>query len=463
MRVHTIRRVLTSTGCSLLVAVAASVSLARVEAAPQARHARPNAVVQWNEYAGEAALAACLSPINNPLYESRMYAVMHLAVHDALQAVDRRSDPYAFSTSKVRGASPRGAVAAAAHTSLVGVLHQMADSSDPSCIRAALDVVNDAYATATAALPDNRRTDRGLAVGRRAGAALVSLRRDDGSDTPLVVTDYPQGDDPGEWRFTPALPFAFAPEWGDVEPFALSRPDQFAPEPPYAVSSRAYARDFRQVKRLGSDGVSHPSARTEDQTEMALFWVESSPLSWNRLARTLATDQRLDLWDSARLFGLLNLALADGYIASFDVKYQHPFWRPVTAIRLAGRDGNPRTRADRDWTPLAVTPPIPEHDSAHAVEGGAAASVFTQFFGTDALSFEVCSRTLAPGSQCTDDAPRTRHFDSFRDAARENAFSRVLVGYHFWNAAHEGLRHGYRIGKWTVRHELRAEKADSCS
>ncbi len=173
---------------------------------------------------------------------------------------------------------------------------------------------------------------------------------------------------------------------------------------------------------------------------MALFWVESSPLSWNRLARTLATEERLDLWDSARLFGLLNIAMADGYVASFDTKYSDPFWRPVTAIRSAARDGNPRTKPDHDWTPLAVTPPIPEHDSAHAVEGGAAARVFTRFFRTDAMSFDVCSRTSATGSQCTDDAPRTRHFDSFRDAARENAFSRVLVGYHFPAVLTGGVR-----------------------
>jgi hypothetical protein len=454
------RHALVATGSSLVFTVASGVTLAPVAAAPAAHHPRPNAVIQWNAYAGEVAIAACLSPTTNPLHESRMYAVVHLAVHDALQAVQKRSAPYFFH-GHARGASPRAAVAAAARTSLVGVLDQMAASSEPACISAARGIVRRAYVAATAALPDNERTDRGRAVGRRAGAALVKHRSHDGSDTPLVVADYPQGDDPGEWRFTPEVPFAFAPGWGDVEPFGLANADQFRPEPPYAIRSGAYLRDFRQVKRLGSDGLSHPSARTEDQTETALFWVESSPLSWNRLARTLATRQHLDLWDSARLFGLLNVAMADGYISSFDYKYEHPFWRPVTAIRMAGTDGNPRTRPDRDWTPLAITPPIPDHDSAHAVEGGAAASVFTRFFGTDAMSFDVCSNTLAAGTLCTDAAPTTRHFDSFRDAARENAWSRVLVGFHFWHASQEGLRHGYRIGHWTVRHELRLVRPEA--
>jgi len=433
----------------------ASVSLSTAEA-NNLSHPRSNAVVRWNAYAGEAAVAACLSPVTNPLHESRMYAIMHLAVHDALQAIHRTSEPYAFH-AKARHVSARAAVSGAAHTALVGVLDDMSDILEPACLESALEVVDEGYDTATAGLSDGPRTERGLDLGQRAAAALLDLRRSDGSDTPLVVPDYPQGDEPGEWRFTPELPFAFAPGWGDVDPFGLLKPDQFRPRPPHPVGSRAYARDLRQVKRLGSDGVSHPTARTADQTEIALFWVESSPLSWNRLGRSLSFDNGLDMWDSARLFGLLNMAMADGYIASFDTKYQDRFWRPVTAIRRAGWDGNPRTKPDRDWTPLLTTPPIPDHDSAHAVEGGAAASVFENFFGTDTMTFEVCSGTVPAGGQCADRAPVSRSFDSFRHAARENAISRVFVGFHFRHAARAGLRHGHRIGDWTVDSLLRSE------
>jgi hypothetical protein len=385
-----------------------------------------------------------------------MYAIMHLAVHDALQAIHRTSEPYAFH-AKARYVSARAAVSGAAHTALVGVLDDMSDILEPACLESALEVVDEGYDTVTAGLSDGPRTERGLDLGQRAAAALLALRRSDGSDTPLVVPDYPQGDEPGEWRFTPEMPFAFAPGWGDVDPFGLLEPDQFRPQPPHPVGSRDYARDLRQVKRLGSDGVSHPTARTADQTEIALFWVESSPLSWNRLGRSLSLDNGLDKWDSARLFGLLNIAMADGYIASFDTKYQDRFWRPVTAIRRAGWDGNPRTKPDRDWTPLLTTPPIPDHDSAHAVEGGAAASVFESFFGTDTMTFEVCSGTVPAGGQCADRAPVSRSFDSFRHAARENAISRVYVGFHFKHAARAGLRHGHRIGDWTVDSLLRSE------
>ena len=443
-------------GALLATCTTASVSAAPAASAKDAaQQQRPvNTVVGWNEVAGEAAVAACISPNDNPLHESRMYAVMHLAVHDALQAVDRRSTPYAFRV-QVGHASARAAVVAAAHATLVGTRGELADVLPRTCTDAGLDVVGTAYERALGRLPVGRRTARGLALGERAAAAILQERAQDGSDTPLVVTDHPQGDDPGEWRFTPDRPLAFAPGWGDVEPFSLRSAGQLRPGPAYPVSSRRYARDFRHVKRLGSDGVSHPSARTAEQTEVALFWVESSPLSWNRLARTLADREDLGLWRSARLFGLLNMAMADGYIASFATKYADPFWRPVTAIRMAGSDGNPRTTPDRDWTPMVTTPPIPDHDSAHAVEGGAAARVMARFFRRDTIGFDLCSRSSTVGTQCTDDAPVTRHYRSLSHAARENARSRALVGIHFRHAAQAGLHHGYRIRSWTVAHELR--------
>lgn len=444
------------TAAAMVCTVALACATVATAEATSAVEPRTNAVVRWNAYAGEAAVAACLSPVTNPLHESRMYAIMHLAIHDAVQAVRRTAQPYAFDAT-VRFTSARAAVTGAAHTALIGALDDMSDVLEPSCLESALAVVDRAYASVTADLPDDPRTERGLGLGRAAADALLALRRNDGADTPLVVADYPEGDDPGEWRFTPERPFAFAPGWGEVEPFGLASASQFRPGPPYRLDSRQYAHDFRQVKRLGSDGISHPSARTEEQTEIALFWVESSPLAWNRLGRTLTMDHDLDLWDSARLFGLLNMAMADGYIASFDTKYDDRFWRPVTAIRRAGHDGNRHTHPDRDWAPLVITPPIPDHDSAHAVEGGAAAKVFESFFGTHTSSFEICSSTVPTGGQCSDAAPVSRRFESFRQAARENAISRVYVGFHFRHAARAGTRHGYRIGDWTMDSQLRSD------
>ena len=218
-----------------------------------------------------------------------------------------------------------------------------------------------------------------------------------------------------------------------------------------------YTADFNEVKRLGGDGVTTPSARTPDQTEIALFWWESSPLGWNRIARRVAARTRLDPWEQARLLGLLNIALADGYIGTFETKYcdDYNYWRPVTAIHAADTDGNPDTDADPDWTPLRQTPPIPDYDSGHAVEGGAAASVLRRFFGTDRIRFSTCSLTLPVGSRCGERSERSRTYRSFSDAADENGVSRIYIGFHFREAAEVGIEHGRRIGRYVVKRSLR--------
>jgi hypothetical protein len=413
-----------------------------------------DAVLDWNANAGQAAIAACIAPDGNPLLESRMYAMMHVAVHDALNAIDRRSDPYVFHGRTRRPASPDAAVATAARDVLVPLLSELPASFPQECIEAGIASVEADYAAALGAIPDNAAKTRGMRKGEMAAEAILALRASDGSDTPLVDPAYPQGTEPGEYRFTPGTPFAFAPGWADVTPFVLRDSSQFRAPPPYGVTSRRYTQDFREVKRLGGDGTSTPSDRTDDQTEIALFWVGSSPLQWNQIARTVSADRKLDLWENARLFGLVNLAMADGYIASFETKYLYNFWRPVTAIQLAGTDGNPNTSPNPTWTPLVTTPPVPDYDSAHSVEGGAAAQVLRRFFGTDDISFETCSLTLPAGSTCDDPSPVTRSFSSFSEAAEENAFSRVLVGFHFRKACEVGVQHGRTIGNRAVNRFL---------
>jgi hypothetical protein len=145
---------------------------------------------------------------------------------------------------------------------------------------------------------------------------------------------------------------------------------QFRPGPPYAVTEPRYTADFNEVKSLGGDGVATPSGRTVDQTEIALFWYESSPLKWSRIARTVSISRGLNLWENARLFGLLNMALADGYIAMAASKNHYNYWRPVTAIQTGG--GSSDTTGDKAWTPLRPTPPDQDYPSGHSIEGGVA-------------------------------------------------------------------------------------------
>ena len=407
------------------------------------RSSAADAVTDWNANAGKAALAACIAPSDDPLHESRMYAMMHVAIHDALNAIDRRSRPYAFDAQVARGTSTAAAVAAAARTVLVNAISQI--PFPPACLQAGIDSVEADYTAALAPIPNGVPKTDGIQVGRDAAAAILALRASDGSDTPLQDFAYPQGTLPGEYRFTPGFDFAFSPGWGNVTPFVLDHAAQFRANKPYDVTSKKYSADFREVKAIGGDDITTPSTRTAEQTQIGFFWLESSPLAWNRLTRAISESRGLGLWENARLFGLLNLSMADGYIASWESKYLYNFWRPVTAIQMADTDGNPDTLADPTWTPLQLTYPIPDHDSGHSVQGGAAAESLKQFFGTDEIAFSACSLTLPAGERCTDASPVFRTYTSFSQAADENGLSRILIGIHFRNAVEEGIQHGRKI------------------
>jgi hypothetical protein len=270
------------TAAAAVMAVLA-VGASAAEAAAEPRHPSPptaDAVIAWNENAGEAALAACIAPADNPLHESRMYAMMHIAIHDALNAIDPRYQPYAASLAAPATASPEAAVAAAAGGVLDPLLHQIPAPFPPECGAAGAAQVEADYAAAIAAIPAGTARTDGVAAGEAAAAAILSLRAADGSDTPLIDESYSQGTAPAEYRFTPGTPFAFAPGWANVTPFMLKNAEQFRPPGPVDVTSRRYARDVNEVKRLGGDGVTTPNERSEEQTEIALFWLESSPLAW---------------------------------------------------------------------------------------------------------------------------------------------------------------------------------------
>lgn len=407
-------------------------------------------VTKWNRIAGKAAFDSGLT--GNPLFEARVYAMTHAAIHDALNSIDRRYRLYALNGGVTPGASADAAVATAAHRVLVNQFVLLIPFGFPSP-QAVLDAE---YNASLATVPNGSAKDAGIAVGEKAADAILSLRAADGWNTQTVLDfNYVQGTRPGEYRFTPPFNFAFMPNWGKLPPFALENGAQFGPGSPFQINGKRYTDDFNEVKNLGGDGIGTPSARTAEQTQIALFWVESSPLAWNRIGRTTSATAQLNPWQNARLFALLNFALADGYIGTFAAKYRFNFWRPITAIRAADTDGNPDTSGDPAWTPLVTTPPIPDYDSGHSVEGGAAAQVLEQFYGRDSFSFTTCSTTLPAGSTCNDATPVLRSFTSFSQAANENGLSRILVGFHFRDAVNEGIKHGRKIGGHAVDRYLK--------
>ncbi|HEY3454896.1 MAG TPA: hypothetical protein VGK64_09865 [Bryobacteraceae bacterium] len=403
-------------------------------------------VIDWNEVATSASIAAGLSTPDaslDPLHESRIFAMAHIAIHDALNAIDRRYKPYAFRAHAFPDASPDAAVSAAAHDVLVALFRQIPNPAfPPDAVDAAIEIIETAYRTALAAIRDGPAKTVGISVGRASAATILALRAADGSDTTFLDFNYVSGSEPGDFQFIPGFPFAVTPDWGKVTPFVLKSSVQFPPQRPYSLTSKHYAKDFNEVKSLGAV---NSATRTPEQTEIALFWVESSVLGWNRIARTVSVQHGLDLWDDARLFALLNLASADGYIADFQNKYAFRFWRPVTAIRAADSDGNPDTIADPAWESLRPTPAAPDYTSGHSVQGGAMSEVLAQFFGTDKVSFSTTSTTL-PGV--------FRSFSSFLQAAEENGNSRIYVGFHFRHAVNEGIKLGQKIGRTAFDHYL---------
>ena len=408
-----------------------------------------DSVIQWNKNAGDAVIKACVSPDGDPFHESRMYAIMHIAIYDALNAIDRRFQPHTYNTKAEPGTSPDAAVASAAHDVLVPLIKQLPPEllAKKDCIDAGVASAETSYTAALAAIPDSQSKTQGIALGQAAAAAILKARAaDHATEGPFLNKNCPPPQQPGKYQCTPGFPFVAFETWEKVTPFVLQDNAQFRPGPPYAVTDKAFTADLDEVKSLGGDGAKTPSARTPDQTQIALFWWESSPLKWSRIARTVATNKGLNPWENARLFAVLNMALADGYIAMVASKNHYNFWRPVTAIQSGG---------DASWTPLLPTPPDQDYPSGHSIEGGAGAEVLKQYFGTDQISFQDCGVALPAGSTCDDPAPALRSYTSFTQAADENAYSRVLVGFHFRNATAEGTAYGRKIGDRAATTRLR--------
>ncbi len=404
---------------------------------PTTERADTTAVAKWNQIATDAVVKFNANDAAGgipPMIESRMYAMAFSAAHDALNAIDARYQPY-LTKATMSNASPDAAVAAAIRDVMVGQLPPL---------QADLDA---AYTAALAAIADGEKKTNGIALGKQMAVAIAASRQSDGSASAAIP--YVPGSAPGNYRFTPPFDgppfngFAALPAWGKVKPFVATSGAQFRAPAPYRVTDAAYTADFNEIKRLGA---ATGSARTPEQSEIGRFWLESSPLGWNRIAATLAKSRSLNGWDQARLFALVHLAVADGYISSFDSKYFYNFWRPLTAVRLADTDGNPDTAGDPSWQTFdPVTPPIPEYPSAHATAGGAASAVLRGALGSDDLAFSQTSTTL-PGV--------TRTFSKLSQAASENNLSRIYVGYHFRLAMDEGLKQGDAVGKLVVQTRL---------
>ena len=383
----------------------------------------PNEAIVWNELMLQAIELTGLGP---PV-ATRAMAMESLAVFNALNALEG-------------GASAVAAVAQAAHDVLVHLFPE-----------ARWQVFHDQLESSLGAIADDEAKSDGIAAGAQAAADMIALRTGDGSNASVAYTPDPDKA-PGMWQPTPPanLPAA-APHWADLEPFALQSPDQFLPDGPPKLTSRAYAKALEQVQSLGE---ADSTLRTPEQTEIAEYWhygPRTPPGHWNDIATDIAEAEGLSLTETAQLLATLNVAEADALIAAFDAKYFYETWRPVTAIPRADEIGNRWVSEDPNWLPLLVTPNHPEYVSAHSAISAAAAEVLTAFFGKHyEFSFTAPAPTFA-----------TREFDSFWDAAKEAGMSRIYGGIHFSFANKDGLELGEDVAEWVLESFAQSSSADA--
>jgi hypothetical protein len=387
-------------------------------------------VLEWDEIAYQAFGG---TSYQHSLMASRINAMTHLAIHDAINAIEPVYASYIFK-GKDADADPIAAAASAAYTVLVNELPGKKGFLD-SALQKTLQPITNSTAR-----------DKGIELGKQAGMAIVKARMNDGSAgdpfAPISTSKVP-----GIYQAVPPFPMQFAPYWENVSLFGLQSKGQFRPAPPPALNTPGYTKAFGEVKSVGKI---NSKSRSADQSSYAKFWYEFSEAGWNRIARTVAKDKNLSLVETARLFALVDMALADSYIAGWDAKLFYNFWRPYTAIRNAAKDGNDATVADETWEPSEPTPPSQDYPSTHSALGNAAATVLAKLLG-DNTSFTFNSPTASP-------AGSSRSFTSFSQAANENANSRVMAGIHFRFSCEAGLALGNKIGDWLVSNKLKPLK-----
>jgi hypothetical protein len=405
-----------------------------------------NAVVlKWDE-----VLSLAVDNNMPPPAESRIYAMVTLAMHDALNNVVPKYETYALNNSGVDvqdvskkniGSIADAAVAQAAHDVLVVLA--------PSSVVSADSLLTECLAQ----IEESEFKSRGIQTGKDAATAVLSERQ---NDPPLLFATYTQGAEPGQYRSTmpyavatpPAWPdnSAYAPDFGTFRPFGIETSDQFRARAPYSLDSPEYAANYDEVKRLGSNT---STERTQEQTDIGQFFLDNVSNSLNRVARIMSVQQGLNGWETARLLALLQMTQFDALLSSFEGKYHYNRWRPITAIRSGDDDMNPETSGDPAWSILQAarfTPPTPTYPSAHAETSGAGAELFKLFFKKDNIPFTIGSYSLPEAE---------RSFENFSQFASECGVSRIYIGYHFRDDIVQGESKGRELAKYVFENNLR--------
>jgi len=382
-------------------------------------------VIQWNKTLLTIVRTAGAQPAT--VHPTRSFAIMHAAVYDAVNSIDATHKSYLVRVEHVSPhASLEAAASAAAHETLITLYPAFQTTLDQQ------------YDQSLAQIPDSVDKTTGIDVGKAVAQAILTLRSDDGSAATPIPFVF--GNAPGDYQSTPPnFPKPQFTHWSRVTPFALERANQFRLGPPPALTSAEYTASFNEVKSLG---IANSTTATADQALIGRFWNGAIQNYWNEITQTAVQAHHLTTAQSARVFALLNLTLADEVIAFYDTKYTYDLWRPVTAIRAADTDGNPDTAADPTWLPQAgKTAADPSYPGAHATISAGAAFVLRSVFGNKPFHLNVTSEVL-PGV--------IRSFDSFAGAKNEASLSRIYAGQHFRADENAGEKLGSAVADFVV-------------
>src|SRR5690349_108487 len=398
---------------SIAIAAALTFSLASVPA-------NADVIMDWNAKADAIGAEKQLANSTN----SRAQAMLHVAVFEAVNAIDRRYTPYKMNLTADRGTSREAAAATAAHDVLVALYPDQ---------KADLDAT---LATSLSAIAEGEAKTKGIELGRKAAAEIIALRTNDGSGAP---ESYRPQTSPGAYVPT-TVPIESTA--GQIKPWVMNASSQFRPAPPPALTSDVWTRDLNEIREFGS---LNSTKRSAEQTTIGRFWFFTGPRTYNSIVRQIATAKKMDLVDCARLYALTAMAASDAFIAVFDGKYAYNLWRPITAIRNADQTSNPATPREASWVPLGTTPMHPEYPCAHCIVASAVSNVLQIVVGNEVGEITLTSPT-APGV--------TRKWTRLQDYSDEVSNARIYAGFHYRFSTEAGKDMGKKIAELAVSTQL---------
>jgi PAP2 superfamily len=388
--------------------------------------ASANVITDWDEKA--LVVVAPLASLGgtSPYMAQRMMGIVHIAMFDAVNSIERRYQPYLVQLAAASTTSKEAAAAAAAAAALATI-----DSKTASEMKVAL-------ATYLASIPDGAAKSDGVRLGEAVAAKVLEARVNDGSDAPDA---YRPRTTPGVYVPTA---ITLSSMWPNMKPFAMVSPSQFRPNPPIALASQEWARDYNELKDYGGQ---ISAKRTSQQTETARFSLVGPPAAYHPFVRRLVSAKQLGVVDSARFMALVAIGLNDAIIAVLDAKYHYNFWRPITAIRNGDIDDNPATEREATWQPIAATPMHPEYPCAHCIQSGSVAGVVKAVFGTTDIPDIAMTSPTAPGV--------THRWTTMAAFTEEVANARIWAGFHYRFSTRVGTDMGYQIAEYVVKNVMR--------